>query len=149
MRRSTAAIMVATFLVGCAAQTESTRGDVLTVATVGGYVLVGYAFTLGTTGAFRLDSVYGGSLSCEGKFRYPRPPHGTAYFACSDGQSGSIRIEVDGILTGEGSGNTPMGLMHVVYGYSVSMMNKKLTLPKGTLLLSDDRGIGLVEAEAE
>jgi len=144
-----ATLIVTTFLFGCATQSETRRGDILTVATVGEYVLIGYSFSLGTTGSFSLESVYGGPLSCEGRFRYPRPPDGAAYFECSDRHPGPIRIKVDGILTGKGSGDSPMGPIHVVYGYSIAVMNEILTLPKGTLLLQDDRGIGFTNLRGD
>ena len=143
MRNTTA--IFAFFLVGCANEIDPVASGILTVATIRDHVLIGYSRTLGTTGSFVVQSVSGGSISCEGKFRYPRPPDGTAYFDCSHGQSGSVRIRANGNLIGEGVGDSTMGEIHVVYGYSVSEMNDMLTLPKGTKLVIDDRGIGLVE----
>ena len=130
---------------GCANETGSKNSGVLTVATVRDMVLIGHSRTLGTTGSFEIQSVYGAPMSCEGRFRYPRPPDGTAYFNCSDGQQGSVRIKADGVLTGQGRGNSDMGSIHVVYGYSIDQMNRKLDLPSGMKLVHDERGIGLVE----
>ena len=139
----------AVLLVGCAYEQSPEAGGVLTVATVRDHVLIGYARTRGTTGSFELQSVHGGTLTCEGRFRYPRPPDGTAYFNCSDGQSGSVRIRAEGNLTGEGIGNSQMGRIHVAYGYSIHKMNDLLTLPPGSTLVQDERGIGLVEVGEE
>lgn len=140
---------LAALLVGCAYETSPEAGGVLTVATVRDHVLIGHARTLGTTGSFELQSVYGGALTCEGRFRYPRPPDGTAYFDCSDGQNGSVRIRAEGNLTGEGVGDSAMGRIHVVYGYSIDEMNDLLTLPAGSTLVQGERGIGLVQVGEE
>jgi len=145
MRKGPWILVVA--LVGCASQERITNVGVLTVATVGEYVLVGFSKSLGTTGSFRVQSVHGGSLVCDGKFRYPRPPDGTARFSCSDGRSGSIRIKADGNLSGEGEGGSSMGPIHVVYGYSIEETNRRLDFPAGKALVQNERGIGLVEVE--
>ena len=42
-----------------------------------------------------------------------------------------------------------MGSIHVVYGYSIDQMNEKLDLPRGTRLVRDERGIGLVKVSGE
>lgn len=140
--------VIAVFLMlvatGCANEAGPKPGGVLTVATVRDMVLIGYSRMLGTSGSFEMRSVYGAPLSCEGRFRYPRPPDGKAYFECSDGQRGSIRIKADGVLSGEGKGTSEMGSVHVVYGYSIDRMNEKLDLPSGTQLVQDEHGIGLV-----
>lgn len=78
---------------GCDSEQNSKTSGVLTVATVGGIVLLGHSRALGTSGSFAIQSVYGRTLSCEGKFRYPRPPDGTGYFSCCDGRSGSVRFK--------------------------------------------------------
>lgn len=137
------------FVAGCANEMGSVNGGVLTVATVRDMVLIGHSRTLGSTGSFEIRSVYGVPMSCEGKFRYPRPPDGTAFFKCSDGQHGSVRIKADGVFTGEGKGTSEMGSIHVVYGYSVEQMNNKLNLPSGTQLVQDERGTGLVKVPVE
>lgn len=138
------------FLVtGCVNEPGPMAGGVLTIATVGDLVLIGYSKTRGTTGSFAIQSVYGGPLNCEGTFRYPSLPNGIAFFNCSDGQTGSIRIKADGVLAGEGRGSSEVGEIHVVYGYSISEMNERLVLPAGTRLVIDELGIGLVEIADE
>lgn len=73
---------------GCAGELSPTDGVVLTVAVVRDSVLVGHSKTRGTNGSFELQSVYGRPLECAGKFRYSRPPDGTAFFTCGDGKGG-------------------------------------------------------------
>lgn len=58
-------------------------------------------------------------------------------------------MKADGKLTGEGRGTSAMGRIHVVYGYSIGEMNERLELPTGTQLISDDRGVGLIEVAGE
>ncbi len=146
-----AALMAAMpfLLCGCVADPLQPTGGVLTVATVRDLVLIGTSTTLGDTGSFELQSVYGPALHCAGRFRYQPFPAGIAFFDCSDGQSGRIRIRAEGYLTGEGSGDSDMGSVHVVYGYSVEEMNELLDLPPGTRLVQDDRGVGLVNEDSE
>ena len=136
-------------LVGCASTESPERRGVLTVATVGEYVLVGFSKSLGTAGSFTVQSVHGGSFSCDGTFRYPRPPDGTARFHCSDGRSGSIRIKADGVLSGGGEGKSSMGPIHVVYGYSIEETNRRIDFPVGKVLVRDERGVGLVDVVEE
>lgn len=147
MRMSTVILML--LGAGCASELSPTDGVVLTIAVVRDAVLVGHSKTRGTTGSFELQSVYGVPLNCVGKFRYSRPPDGTAFLSCDDGQRGSVRIKADGNLTGEGRGTSEMDVIHVVYGHTIGEMNERLELPQGTQLVSNERGIGLTVVAGE
>lgn len=135
-------------LVGCATDARLPGTQVLTVATAGEVVLVGFSTSLGTTGSFELASVHGQPMSCEGRFRYRSPPRGVARFECSNGESGVARIEAGSGLSGEGFGDSSMGALHIVYGLSLHAINERMQFPEGTMLARDHAGIGLMPTEA-
>lgn len=133
-------------LAGCATDARLPATRVLTVATAGDVVLVGFSNSLGTRGSFELASVHGEQMTCEGRFRYRSPPRGTARFDCSNGASGAARIEAGSGLSGEGFGDSSMGPVHILYGHSLAAINARMKFPEGRVLALDHAGIGLAPA---
>lgn len=132
---------------GCAAEGHLPGTRVLTVATAGDVVLVGFATPKGKTGSFELTSVHGQPMTCRGRFRYTVLPRGTARFSCANGESGVARIEAGKGLSGEGSGDSSLGIVHIVYGHPLDEVNARMRFPEGRVLVQNERGIGLVSAD--
>ncbi len=140
--------LLAQFLIGCASEQPGRRAGVLTIAVSGDIVLIGRGRTFGSEGTFKLMSLEENPIECSGRFRYDFPPRGRARFSCSDGESGSIRINADGNLTGWGTGQSSRGRIQLVYGYSLREANRRLELPPGKVLVHHESGIALVDKEA-
>jgi hypothetical protein len=139
-------VVVAYALTGCATDERLSATRVLTVATAGDVVLVGFSSSLGTRGSFELASVHGQPMTCRGRFSYRSPPRGIAAFECSNGESGEARIEAGPGLSGEGAGDSSMGPVRIVYGYSLNEINDRMAFPGGRRLTEDHAGIGLMSA---
>lgn len=69
-------------------------------------------------------------------------------FTCTNGESGVVRIEAGSGLSGEGSGESSLGAVHIVYGYPLDEINARMQFPEGKVLVQDERGIGLVSEES-
>lgn len=146
-RPRVALILSLAALGGCAKEGHLPGTRVLTVATAGDVVLVGFSRSLGTTGSFELRSIHGQPMVCRGTFRYSVLPRGSARFDCSNAETGSARIEAGKDLSGEGIGQSTLGPIRILYGYPLEEINARMSFPEGKVLVQDDVGIRLVSEE--
>lgn len=144
-----AALAGAAGLAGCATESRIAGTRVLTVATAGDTVLVGYANSRGSTGRFQLDSVHGAPVTCEGRFRYHAASRRRARFDCTNGDAGPARIEAGQGLSGEGTGESSLGEVHILYGHALEAINARMRFPDGRVLVQTDAGIALVARVAD
>ncbi|HEX7070658.1 MAG TPA: hypothetical protein VF190_07620 [Rhodothermales bacterium] len=142
-----ALIIALAALTGCAKDGYLPGTRVLTVATSGDVVLVGFSQSFGATGNFELTSIHGQPMACRGTFRYAAPPRGGARFNCTNGETGSVRIEAGRGWSGEGFGQSTRGPVRILYGYSLEEINARMTFPEGKVLVRDEKGIRLVSED--
>jgi hypothetical protein len=131
--------------VGCASEQTRREAGILTIAVAGDTVLIGRSRSFGVDGTFHLRSLETSPLDRKGRFKYHNPPYGRARFNCSNQEAGTIRIQAEGNLQGSGFGDSTLGPVQVVFGYTVAQANRRLELPEGKTLTIHDKGILLEE----
>ena len=125
-------------LPACATQHEPARPGVLTIAVAGETILVGQSNPLGTRGTFRLVSITDIPMQCSGQFNYHNMPHGRARFSCANGDKGAVKLLLDGTINGTGKGDSSLGPVQLVFGYSIDQANERLQLPNNLVLVAED-----------
>ncbi len=144
---SAAGLVCLIVLVGCTTQQTGRMAEVPIFATAGKYVFAGGSRSWNTSGAFKFRSLTGyPPINCWG--HYTDRNNGLTEFTCSNGITGSIRIKPDTKLTGSGTGESLLGPVNMVFGYSVASVNRRLSLPPGKKLVRDQYGgVGLVNVD--
>ena len=126
-------------LTGCATQETGRQAEVPIFATAGNYVFAGCSRSWSTSGAFQFRSLTGyPPIECSGQ--YVDRAALLAEFTCSNGVTGSIHINPETKLTGSGSGESLLGPIELVFGYSVNSVNRRLKLPPGKKLIRNQYG---------
>jgi len=72
--------------------------------------------------------------------------NGSAIFACSSGEHGTLRLSADGPYVGTGTGSSSFGPVRVLFGYSLAEVNRRI-IPHGKRLVVTAEGTSLVDAQ--
>ncbi len=145
---SAALVALAMSATACASDGHIPGTRVFTVATAGDVVLAGFSRSHGSMGNFELASIQGDPMTCDGRFRYVTTSRGHARFQCSNGESGVARITAGTGLSGEGTGESSLGAVHIIYGLPLDEINARMHFPQDGVIRVDDEGIRLVPGSA-
>jgi len=133
-------------LAACSSREQLQPPGVFTVAVAGDQVFVGQSHASGHSGVFEVGSLSGPRIQCRGHFNYSEPPNGSAIFACSSGEHGTLRLSADGPYVGTGTGSSSFGPVRVLFGYSLAEVNRRI-IPHGKRLVVTAEGTSLVDAQ--
>lgn len=132
----------------CAMSNRAPASEVFVAVVAGERTLVGVARPRGYGGDFELKTLYEPAIDCAGNFRYDDNGKGRANFKCTNNESGMIKLQSRGGLSGDGYGNSTLGPVKALFGYSLSQINRKMEFPGDRALQASERGFKLIPKRA-
>ena len=131
----------------CAMPSRAPASEVFVAVVAGERTLVGVARPRGYGGDFELKTLYEPAIDCVGNFRYDENGKGRANFKCTNNESGMIKLQSRGGLSGDGYGTSTLGPIKALFGYSLSQINRKMEFPGGRALQASEQGFKLISKD--